>query len=1004
MKLVQTRGGKPIYVNSSDVLAEPVQGKVLPPEVGKIIAELQALEAERRGRGGNCSNTDEVDLADALLDVSGECCLSPILFTRRAGHGIGYAAASHIAATTMLGKSIIDTLSDHGLLTFIERQQHGENKRTYRRCLDLFVASLTMCTSGLDDIAEMPVEAYLAWLSYYRNDGNTRWRSELWPKNHAVFYQAVRELSKAFSSYSGDHKVAFHTTNLRETSNGARTWTVLRNAPNETERLWLPYYSDWIESLGASNGDRREMFRWLMAWVQTIARESDPLELLLNSDRKHSFAEHLTNGYEDVSYRKVNAVSLARRFSSFLEEKLEHKLQSLPFRPLVRDAELERVKRKLDLKHRHKKTFEVKSTPLPPRLYKYLLEILEEGERGWLGQSGLFHESVLVKGRIEHVYCPVIPAVFHAMTMLPLRTVQYRRLDSGEGDVDRFNGELLTWEGNTGPLAGYWLRKNGKADSSRGYATRFPNADVPITGFWINTNKRGGPYTVPWMHADLHALLWKVRLWVETFVPIPGPITPEHYLDKNPEEMDSQEVAVYPDIFPLFRLPWQNHTGRSGQPPSYRAVNQAWQDLMSEVQRKWNADNADKQIEIVRKNKETGQNEGAIYNPHGLRVRRITEMYTSGIPIEVISKLVAGHATVLQTIMYLKFEPSQVSKVLEAAEVTKRALQAESFMEEISELSLEEARRKSACLREDGLVAAVGAPPSSSALFVNVEIGMCPWGGTRCHDGGPCLRKNVSSDGRDKSTYGYVEGGKRNCVLCRHFITGPAWGIQLALHHAELIVRHRRLLEEGEILRQEIDELLVTRNATRDADERERLYADIMARETMVVEKCLQEEIVAKSIYEAARLVELCEDIQKDAKQGTVEKGTALIVQMPSATGILPEMTEFEECAVLTEASRVYPLLHNEATEARRDAWLDRVLYDDGQRPISFRPIGEKQRRHFQDALARMLLERLERAELDVLTTGKLRLQDLNPATHMLSSQLGKHSDREVPATSERRR
>src|SRR5690606_9562085 len=112
--------------------------------------------------------------------------------------------------------------------------------------------------------------------------------------------------------------------------------------------------------------------------------------------------------------------------------------------------------------------------------------------------------------------------------------------------------------------------------------------------------------------------------------------------------------------FPLFRLPAGRRGQVHGAPPSQRRRDQAWQELMLETERRWNEMNPDRPIKIVKRQRDTGQPYGALYNLHGLRVTGLTRLFMSGVPIEILSKLVAGHAGLIMTLYYLKFKPADI--------------------------------------------------------------------------------------------------------------------------------------------------------------------------------------------------------------------------------------------------------------------------------------------------------------------------------------------------------
>ena len=171
---------------------------------------------------------------------------------------------------------------------------------------------------------------------------------------------------------------------------------------------------------------------------------------------------------------------------------------------------------------------------------------------------------------------------------------------------------------------------------------------------------------------------------------------------------------------------------------------------------------------------------------------------------------------------YIKKTPAQIHEAMQRASQTDEAIRLNNEMNELKNASLEEAAQRAVSLNPDALAIAVSMDSREKLLWRNVGIGICPWDGTRCHDGGPCLRKDKGV-GKDKSIFGPVPGGDQNCVLCRHFITTPAWDEDLDWYFnvlsRRLTAKSARAIEvDGEM-----DDL---RRAHQTADAKERIRID----------------------------------------------------------------------------------------------------------------------------------------------------------------------------------
>ncbi|MDL2404013.1 hypothetical protein [Rhizobium mayense] len=205
---------------------------------------------------------------------------------------------------------------------------------------------------------------------------------------------------------------------------------------------------------------------------------------------------------------------------------------------------------------------------------------------------------------------------------------------------------------------------------------------------------------------------------------------------------------------------------------------------MAETERRHNALFPDEQISIVQYQAKTGAPQSAIYNSHGLRVRGISNLHRSGVPIELISKMVAGHASIIMTLYYTVYEPWHIHDMLTKAAVETQARVAREFMEAFRSFSIDEARNSSATVDDDTVRYA--KEKSDPALYCNVDIGFCLEDGRRCDEGGPPIRRSKGQSG-DKTKHSAVPGGDRNCVMCRFFVSGPPWIRQLSMHSTSLL-------------------------------------------------------------------------------------------------------------------------------------------------------------------------------------------------------------------------
>ncbi len=311
----------------------------------------------------------------------------------------------------------------------------------------------------------------------------------------------------------------------------------------------------------------------------------------------------------------LDAVRQARRFSEFLVSEMSETCPGTTFFPIVTEKEAAYAANMVG--DRPGKHSEAAARAVAERFHFLAKQILAEGVDGWPGLT--FTCETLVDGETKRIYCPVLPTLLSAMFEIPLRAVQFRRLDSGEGDLRRFNGRKMEWEPNNSPNAGYWQQRgHASSDETRGYAYEFKETSPTITGLYVNTNKTGKPYTIPWMSPEIHLLLWELAEWQLKYNPVEGPVGPDDYLDDELPEVTRNSL---PAIFALFRMPPSSKKPVPGIPPSASTLYKAFLALMLEVERRWNDLNPMDRVTIITRYGPTGQPQRCAYTLHGLRVR-----------------------------------------------------------------------------------------------------------------------------------------------------------------------------------------------------------------------------------------------------------------------------------------------------------------------------------------------------------------------------------------------
>jgi hypothetical protein len=191
------------------------------------------------------------------------------------------------------------------------------------------------------------------------------------------------------------------------------------------------------------------------------------------------------------------------------------------------------------------------------------------------------------------------------------------------------------------------------------------------------------------------------------------------------------------------------------------------------------------------------------YPLHSLRVSLITAYaLDGGVPMQILSKCIAGHARLVMTLYYTKAGITYVSEKMEDAE--KRILENEqqNYVRWLKDATYKELEANGAYFNPAAIQAVMEAR-SNGASLVRDDKGYCPKGGFGCDSGGVYVNEEAGS-----VSYGEVPGyPEKNCVRCRWFFTGPAFLDGLQNHWNGISLRIGDIGERVATLEGEIEAL-----------------------------------------------------------------------------------------------------------------------------------------------------------------------------------------------------
>lgn len=575
-------------------------------------------------------------------------------------------------------------------------------------------------------------------------------------------------------------------------------------------------------------------------------------------------------------------------------------------------------------RHKGPAPVETARDPLPTRYLRELRRILMDKDWEWAKKqpSDWLECCDAHTGERVKTWCPVRASALALKLLLPLRTFQVRMLDSGEGDT--LVHSPTGWSSNTGRHT-----PSGKQIVRQGFLRRFvdPLSGAEITGFFVNTNKTADThageanhgYEIPWENHDAIRIVDDLAAWQARYNPVEAPLGWSDVADPDVRLSGTQRQGA---TYFLMRSPRpsKNNPTDPRQPIDKKALERLWVALLAELEERL-ALRGEKRpdggrIRFVR----SGKNKGGLvplFDLHTLRVSLLTALATEGeVPLHILSKVVAGHASLVMTLYYVKTNPADLTRCLVEASERVDASEQSNFLRYLAS----EQRKEDGFVSNDAAgVAALGR--MDSGLWKPVATGVCPVGGTRCADGGPRL---------SGKRHAPVPGGAANCVACRFHITGPAFlpdlrsrfnaaslsleGFRRELHAAEAALT---AAEDRRYDRQEAGEPV-------DRQEVARAHSRVEAAEARVA-------AAIATMQSCFDLVERCKAVAR-AHQGGLN--LVLTGSVSDVEVAVRETTQIELWDAICRSARVHPCPEVSEATLRRSQAIDRLLMRHGAPPL----------------------------------------------------------------------
>lgn len=642
-------------------------------------------------------------------------------------------------------------------------------------------------------------------------------RSQRWIEG--LNYQSISGLRNLAASFGLDIV-------LRKYSRGAAAAAELLD--NQAFAHWKGAYDEWLEEKHFGDISKpRSAFRLLIMYWCEFPELIDP-EKFFSTDSNKTFFGWCKKTRGKLTPHAVSTIRMIDAFSRWYAAKrpglarIDDRNETLVLRrgyewPL-RQSDLDELSA---VPNDRPSTSVQRCLPL-----EYLAElerILLEDDMAWPKTRRL--DWITWKNpktrEYEKIYCPVLPYLVLLLIRLPIRSIQARRLDSGEGDSEWYDYTTDKWVKNYGRHAGYWERTNLR-ERRRGVLRRIedPWNGTTLCGLFINSNKtrdrqylysEKSGYVISWHNAGIIDLVTKLRHWQEKYNPVTRPLPYKEVRAGVFPPSASSVLLSRPDAFYLFRYPG----GQSGpfreHPPSGQIMRYFWFELLAELERRLAAriPNPPKLI-----SRWIGSSPQASYFAvHGLRVGGLTRMAMAGVHPWILQNI-AGHAGFVMTLYYLKPSPAHISEHLTEKYAEAMRNRQTEFAEFLSSSTLENVRhaiatRDGSNHAIDGLAAVRGVSGAAS-MMACLDHGICPNGRMRC-DEGMLIHERTAAKSRElRDAFGPVPvtvGGMPDCTRCRFFISGTPFIDGLRIRTNEVsFAAHKSAQRQRELIRR-LDDL-----------------------------------------------------------------------------------------------------------------------------------------------------------------------------------------------------
>lgn len=680
--------------------------------------------------------------------------------------------------------------------------------------------------------------------------------------------------------------------------------------------------------------------------------------LIILKNREHKLLDFFEK--KDIKNIRLKATFLQDMFNWFLNK--NDLLSKFGTEILFSNYEWDLIRRNKFKNISYKKD-ETPKEVIPMRVTQLAIEILCDPEYKW--SRKIKCQYFLSTNNIK-IFNPTLTNILALIFLIPIRMIQAQVLDSGEGDQYQYDFEKKYWIENNGQHAGYWKVLNS-INTDRGFLKRDQSLveiakknnpkDLRVTQafMYINTNKTAdrsvgysdvSGYTIPWHHEPAFEIYARQKEFIVKHHPINRPSslknlkTPQSILGGKPTK---SMLNIIPDRFYLFRCNLNRFSEHKNLPPTKNLITQMWNNLMIEIQRRLDEEGADFSIisndkYIKFSNNIGGRNSYISYlTPHCTRVTGITRLEEHGVPIDIISKLIAGHANIKTTYHYVKHDVSySAQKITEAQNKINEKLEL-SIAEDLRNADVDSASKIAYIpeIYKDSWDLVCKRSWNSNLL------GICPNSGTLCEEG------HINSD--------IIFKGAGKCLNCKFLISGKPYLINIWSHINALLYRAKELNNEYTELQKNYKESIKDRYLEYQSNNHSKLWKEINLKiqklENHMEINSEDLNIILTEVYFANHLFEIVRELTNN-NEDFVEGLT------------FHEVSNFEHLNSIVESESYLPYFQrNKDLKFKRDTIVDHYLMAIDEKPIFLRGLTESEKEKTLRSISKMIEEKIKNEE-----------------------------------------